>query len=154
MSDSGDGMSWRAWDGRGPGSNDEGEDFDHEAEEPDEDEEWVPSSDPAPSRPWGLVGTDLVTAIATASGQSRVTTSSVIDAFFATIADTVAAGGSVTIPGWLRAERVETAARTGRNPRTGEAIKIPSGHRVKLIAGSRLRAAAAGDNGGNRIRRN
>jgi DNA-binding protein HU-beta len=47
----------------------------------------------------------------------------------------------VTIPGWLAAERTETAARTGRNPQTGAEINIPAGHRVKLTAGSKLKAS-------------
>jgi DNA-binding protein HU-beta len=48
----------------------------------------------------------------------------------------------VTIPGWLGVERTATAARTGRNPQTGEEIAIAAGHRVKLTAGSKLKAAA------------
>ncbi|ERK71895.1 MULTISPECIES: HU family DNA-binding protein [Leifsonia] len=85
--------------------------------------------------------TELVAAVAAASGQSQATVSGVVDAFFATISETVAAGGKVTIPGWLAAERTETAARTGRNPQTGAEISIPAGHRVKLTAGSKLKAA-------------
>ncbi|AGW42654.1 DNA-binding HU protein [Leifsonia xyli subsp. cynodontis DSM 46306] len=85
--------------------------------------------------------TELVAAVAAASGQSQATVSGVVDAFFATVADTVKGGGKVTIPGWLAAERTETAARTGRNPQTGEEISIPAGHRVKLTAGSKLKAA-------------
>ena len=49
--------------------------------------------------------TELVAAVAAASGQSQAAVSSVVDAFFATIAKTVAKGGKVTIPGWLAAER-------------------------------------------------
>jgi DNA-binding protein HU-beta len=71
----------------------------------------------------------------------QATVSSVVDAFFSTISETVAKGGKVTIPGWLAAERSETAARTGRNPQTGAEISIPAGHRVKLTAGSKLKAA-------------
>jgi DNA-binding protein HU-beta len=65
--------------------------------------------------------TELVAAVAAASGQSQATVSSVVDAFFSTIS--------------------ETAARTGRNPQTGAEISIPAGHRVKLTAGSKLKAA-------------
>lgn len=85
--------------------------------------------------------TELVAAVAAASGQSQAAVSSVVDAFFTTVSETVAKGGKVTIPGWLAAERTETAARTGRNPQTGEEISIPAGHRVKLTAGSKLKAA-------------
>jgi len=85
--------------------------------------------------------TELVAAVAAASGQSQAAVGGVLDAFFTTVADTVANGGKVTIPGWLAAERTETAARTGRNPQTGAEIAIPAGHRVKLTAGSKLKAA-------------
>ncbi|WP_022881961.1 HU family DNA-binding protein [Gryllotalpicola ginsengisoli] len=85
--------------------------------------------------------TELVAALAGETGLSQTAVSGVIDAFFTTVAKTVAAGGKVTIPGWLAAESTETAARTGRNPQTGAEIKIPAGKRVKLTAGSKLKAA-------------
>jgi len=85
--------------------------------------------------------TELVAALAAATGQSQTVVGGVVDAFFATVAETVAAGGKVTIPGWLAAESTATAARTGRNPQTGAEIKIPAGKRVKLTAGSKLKAA-------------
>ncbi|MEY4986217.1 MAG: hypothetical protein RLZZ359_1103, partial [Actinomycetota bacterium] len=47
----------------------------------------------------------------------------VVDAFFETIAKTVAKGGKVTIPGWLSVEKGHRAARTGRNPQTGATIQ-------------------------------
>ena len=47
------------------------------------------------------------------------------------------------ITGLFSAERVERAARTGRNPRTGEEIQIPAGFGVKLSAGSTLKKAVA-----------
>jgi DNA-binding protein HU-beta len=85
--------------------------------------------------------TELVASIAASTGQSQAAVGGVLDAFFAAVAETVSAGGKVTIPGWLAAERTETAARTGRNPQTGAEINIPAGHRVKLTAGSKLKAA-------------
>ena len=51
-------------------------------------------------------------------------------------------GEKVTIPGFLSFETVETAARTGRNPQTGAEIQIAAGKRVKVTAGSKLKAAA------------
>lgn len=85
--------------------------------------------------------TELVAAVAASTGQSQSAVSGVIDAFFQTVADTVAGGGKVSIPGWFAAERSATAARTGRNPQTGAEINIPAGHRVKLTAGSKLKSA-------------
>ena len=86
--------------------------------------------------------TELVAAVAASTGQSQAAVGAVVDAFFATIADTVAGGGKVTIPGWLAVERTHRAARTGRNPQTGATIDIPAGYSVKVSAGSKLKAAA------------
>ena len=55
----------------------------------------------------------------------------------------VSKGEKITIPGWMAIERTDRAARTGRNPQTGETIQIPAGHGVKLTAGSKLKAAVA-----------
>lgn len=85
---------------------------------------------------------DIVAAVATASGESQATVSRVVDALFDTFADTVSKGGKATIPGFLSVERTTRAARTGRNPKTGEAIEIPAGFGVKISAGSKLKAAA------------
>ncbi|MCU1635786.1 MAG: transcriptional regulator [Cryobacterium sp.] len=86
--------------------------------------------------------TELVAAVAAASGQSQAAVDGVLNAFFNTLAETVANDGKVTIPGWLGVERTATSARTGRNPQTGEEISIAAGYRVKLTAGSKLKAAA------------
>ena len=67
----------------------------------------------------------------------------VLDAVFEVFVDQISKGEKVSIPGWLAVERTDRAARTGRNPQTGEAIQIPAGHSVKLTAGSKLKAAVA-----------
>lgn len=85
--------------------------------------------------------TELVAKIAAETGQSQAAVSNVLDGLFAAVSETVAAGGKVTIPGWLSFETATTAARTGRNPRTGETIEIPAGKRVKVSVGSKLKAA-------------
>lgn len=85
--------------------------------------------------------TELVAKIAAETGQSQASVSNVLDGMFAAVAETVAKGGKVSIPGWLSFESATTSARTGRNPRTGETIKIPAGKRVKVSVGSKLKAA-------------
>ena len=68
--------------------------------------------------------TELVAKIAAETGQSQAAVSNVLDGLFAAVSETVAAGGKVTIPGWLSFETATTSARTGRNPRTGEAVEV------------------------------
>src|SRR5690625_4135726 len=53
----------------------------------------------------------------------------------------VSTGESVRVTGLFAGERAECAARTGRNPRTGEEIQIPAGYGVKITAGSTLKNA-------------
>ena len=88
-----------------------------------------------------ITKTELVASIASATGQSQATVSGVLDALFSSVSDAVAKGSKVSIPGWISFEQVDTAARTGRNPQTGAEIKIPAGKRVKVTAGSKLKAA-------------
>ena len=85
--------------------------------------------------------TELVAKVAAATDLSQAAVGGVVDALFATIASTVAAGGKVSIPGWLAVEQTATSARTGRNPQTGATIQIPAGKRVKVSVGSKLNAA-------------
>ncbi|MGO3139407.1 MAG: HU family DNA-binding protein [Galactobacter sp.] len=81
---------------------------------------------------------DLVTEVADKSGANKSVVNDVLDALFATFAEQVAQGEKVSIPGWLAVERTDRAARTGRNPQTGETIQIPAGHSEKRSAGSQL----------------
>jgi len=84
---------------------------------------------------------ELVASIASATGQSQAAVSGVLDALFSTVSDAVAKGAKVSIPGWISFEQTATSARTGRNPQTGAEIQIPAGKRVKVTAGSKLKAA-------------
>ena len=86
--------------------------------------------------------TDLVAAVAAESGQSHGAVNGVLDALFSTLAKSVAEGSEVSIPGWLKVEQTSRAARTGRNPQTGEPIQIAASKGVKISARSKLKAAA------------
>ncbi|MBN9177442.1 MULTISPECIES: HU family DNA-binding protein [unclassified Microbacterium] len=89
-----------------------------------------------------ITKTELVASIASATGESQATVGRVVDGLFSAVSEAVAKGEKVTIPGFLSFETVETAARTGRNPQTGAEIQIAAGKRVKVTAGSKLKAAA------------
>ncbi|MBT1018004.1 HU family DNA-binding protein [Canibacter sp. lx-72] len=85
--------------------------------------------------------TELVAKIAAETGETQSAVSTVVDSLFKTVAASLAKGEKVAIPGWISFDSTETAARTGRNPQTGEAIQIPAGKRVKITVGSKLKAA-------------
>ena len=84
---------------------------------------------------------DLVAAIAADSGQGQAAVSSVIDSLFSVLSKSLKDGKKVAIPGWISVESTQRAARTGRNPATGETIQIPASTGVKISAGSKLKAA-------------
>ena len=70
--------------------------------------------------------TELVKIIAEQAALSQKQAAAALDAVLNTIGDTVAAGDKVSIAGFGTFERRERAARTGRNPRTKEAVEIPA----------------------------
>jgi len=85
---------------------------------------------------------DMLAIIASRSGQPPAVVQKIVEELFTEIRDAVARGSKVSIPGWISFEHVDSAARTGRNPQTGAEIQIPAGKRVKVTAGSKLKAAA------------
>jgi len=58
---------------------------------------------------------------------------------FSIIAGTLKSGDSVAISGFGSFKTVKRAARKGRNPRTGQEIKIPASTAVKFTAGKALK---------------
>ena len=83
--------------------------------------------------------TELVAAVAESTGVSKKETAAVIDATFEKIAATIAEGDKVQLIGFGTFDVKETAAREGRNPRTGETIKIAASKRPVFSAGSALK---------------
>ena len=67
---------------------------------------------------------ELVEAVAASANLSKVQAGEAVDAVINTIYAQVKKGEKVTIPGFGTFERRSRAARTARNPRTGEAIKV------------------------------
>ena len=87
--------------------------------------------------------TELVAKIAERANISKVHADAALAAFQDVLVESLAKGETVKVTGLLSVERVERAARTGRNPRTGEEIQIPAGYGVKLTVGSTLKKAVA-----------
>lgn len=85
---------------------------------------------------------ELVNAIADATGESQSTVKSVLSSLTATAYEEVGAGNDVNINGLGRVRVVAQDARPGRNPRTGEPITIPAKNRVTFVVGSGLKDAA------------
>lgn len=67
---------------------------------------------------------EIVDAIATKSGLDHATADAVLSATTAVISEALATGEKVMIPGFGSFEARSRAARTGRNPQTGEPMEI------------------------------
>ena len=88
---------------------------------------------------------ELVDAIADRTGVSKADVDATLKGLYEVVAQTVSTGGSkITIPGFISFEQGHRAARTGRNPQTGETIQVAAANTVKVTAGSKLKAIAAG----------
>ena len=87
--------------------------------------------------------TDLVAAIAERASLTKAQADAALSAIQDVMVESLAKGEAVKVTGLRSVERVDRAARTGRNPRTGEEIAIPAGYGVKISAGSALKKAVA-----------
>ncbi|KAG2490054.1 hypothetical protein HYH03_011519 [Edaphochlamys debaryana] len=68
----------------------------------------------------------LVEMLAEKTGMTKVDSAKAFDALFESIQESVLTNDRVTIVGFGTFEQRERKAREGRNPSTGEAIKIPA----------------------------
>lgn len=87
--------------------------------------------------------TELIDAVAKKSGETKSGVEKTLNAYFETVTETLAAGDAITVVGFGSFEVNERAARTGRNPKTGEEIKIAATIVPKFKAGKGLKDAVA-----------
>lgn len=64
-----------------------------------------------------------------------------VEAVFAAITKSLSRGEEVTVTGFGTFRTVKVAARSGRNPKTGESLRIPASIRPKFRAGKALKKA-------------
>ncbi len=67
---------------------------------------------------------ELIAAVADSAEVSKTVAAKVVDAVVDNIKSALAEGDAVTLIGFGTFSTRERSARTGRNPRTGESIKI------------------------------
>lgn len=87
--------------------------------------------------------TELVQAIATETEMTQADAKRLLDALIETITKTVAKGDDVALIGFGSFKSAKRAARTGKNPKTGEALKIAATVVPKFTAGAAFKAAVA-----------
>ena len=87
---------------------------------------------------------ELVDAIAKEAELSKADSERALSATIAAIVKAVSKGDTVTLVGFGTFKPSKRAARTGRNPATGAAIKIAASTVPKFTAGATFKAAVAG----------
>jgi DNA-binding protein HU-beta len=85
---------------------------------------------------------DLIDAVATIVGKKSMA-EEVINCVMDSITGTLKKGDKVTLIGFGTFSVVKRAARTGRNPQTGKALKIKAKKVPKFVAGKKLKDAVA-----------
>jgi len=87
---------------------------------------------------------ELIDAIRDRLGVEKRTAEHAVDAVLDTITRAVAKGEKVAIAGFGVFEKVDRAARTGRNPRTGETVKVKKTSVPKFRPGSQFKGVVSG----------
>ncbi len=75
---------------------------------------------------------ELVNAVAAHSGTDPKTVDGVLRGFTDVVSATVAKGDPVVLSGFAKFAKIQTKARMGRNPATGEAIRIKASKKARI----------------------
>ncbi len=84
---------------------------------------------------------ELIEALAESVKLTKSDSTLVVDSLITIITNAMKSGDNVSIPGFGIFSVGDRAARTGRNPQTGEAIDIPAAKIPKFKAGKALKDA-------------
>ncbi len=84
---------------------------------------------------------DLIEAVATAANLSKADAGRAVDAVISSITGALQGGNQVSLVGFGTFTVKARAARTGRNPRTGETIQIKASKVPGFKAGKALKDA-------------
>lgn len=84
---------------------------------------------------------ELVDVIAAKTEMTKKDSETALNAVIETIKEALIKGDDIRLVGFGTFSVKETAARTGRNPKTGEEIKIPAGKRITFKASKELKEA-------------
>jgi DNA-binding protein HU-beta len=81
---------------------------------------------------------ELVAQVAEETGITKTQANAALDSFIDTVTKTLKKGDKVTLVGFGTFSVSKRQARTGRNPQTGEAIKIKAKKVARFKAGKEL----------------
>jgi DNA-binding protein HU-beta len=83
---------------------------------------------------------ELIAKVSDDAGITKTQANAALDSFVEAVTKTLKAGGKVTLVGFGTFSVSKRAARNGRNPQTGEVIKIKARKVAKFKAGKELAA--------------
>jgi DNA-binding protein HU-beta len=81
---------------------------------------------------------ELITEVATLTGMTKSASGDALDAVIKAVETALAKGDKVTLVGFGTWDVLSKNERTGRNPKTGEEIKIPAKKVAKFKPGANL----------------
>lgn len=81
----------------------------------------------------------LIDAMAAKSGLTKADSARALEAFMSAVTETLKKGDKIALTGFGTFGVSKRAAREGRNPRTGEVVKIAARNSVSFKAGSKLK---------------
>ena len=84
---------------------------------------------------------ELIDKVAEIADLNKASATRAVEAVFDSISAALRAGTTVNLVGFGSFSVSDRAARTGRNPRTGETINIPASKNPKFKAGKGLKDA-------------
>ena len=96
---------------------------------------------------------DLAKAVAVHSDVDVSTVSKVLDGFTDVVTAVVSKGESVLMTGFAKFVKVERAARMGRNPATGEQIRIKASKRARITPAKTFKDSVLSPTGGPKLAR-
>ena len=82
---------------------------------------------------------ELVEILASKNDLTKAAAAAVLESFIETVQTAVKKGDAVQLVGFGTFKSAKRAARTGRNPQTGEEIKIKAANTPKFKAGAALK---------------
>ena len=92
-----------------------------------------------------MTKTTLIEIVASNTGLKKKEAEAAVNAVFSAIEDELATGGKVQIAGFGTFKVKERAERSGRNPRTNQAITIKATKLPTFVPGKSLKDAVAED---------
>jgi len=87
---------------------------------------------------------ELVDAVAEKSGLSKAEAEKALDAVVDAVSSALKSGDKVAVPGFGTFDVRERAARTGRNPQTGESMEIAASRSAGFKPATALKTALNG----------